>query len=67
MNKVFRSNCKEAVTIAETVYIDGRVRDVLLWNVWDQVPSARDLVAQPGPFKAEDLNAIKAPGWKIVY
>jgi len=29
--------------------------------------SARELIAQPGPFRAEDLNAKKAPGWKIAY
>jgi 3-phenylpropionate/trans-cinnamate dioxygenase ferredoxin reductase subunit len=33
----------------------GRVRGVLLWNVWGQVPAARDLIAQPGPFAPEDL------------
>lgn len=35
---------------------DGRVRGVLLWNVWDQVDSARKLIADPGPFRAEDLR-----------
>jgi NADPH-dependent 2,4-dienoyl-CoA reductase/sulfur reductase-like enzyme len=34
----------------------GRVRGVLLWNVWDKVPSARDLIAGTGPFKAADLK-----------
>jgi 3-phenylpropionate/trans-cinnamate dioxygenase ferredoxin reductase subunit len=34
----------------------GRVRGVLLWNVWDTVPLARDLLAEPGPFKAADLK-----------
>jgi 3-phenylpropionate/trans-cinnamate dioxygenase ferredoxin reductase subunit len=34
---------------------DGRVRGVLLWNVWEQVPAARRLIAEPGPFRAEDL------------
>ena len=28
---------------------DGRVRGVLLWNVWDQVDAARKLIAEPGP------------------
>lgn len=46
---------------------DDRVKGVLLWNVWDKVPSARDLIAQPGPFKAEDLNTKNAPGWKIAF
>ncbi|MFZ2097296.1 MAG: FAD/NAD(P)-binding oxidoreductase [Anaerolineales bacterium] len=35
---------------------DGRVRGVLLWNVWDTVPKARDLIAEPGPFSAADLK-----------
>jgi NADPH-dependent 2,4-dienoyl-CoA reductase/sulfur reductase-like enzyme len=35
---------------------DGRVRGVLLWNVWDSVPKARELIAEPGPFTAEDLK-----------
>jgi NADPH-dependent 2,4-dienoyl-CoA reductase/sulfur reductase-like enzyme len=34
---------------------DGRVRGVLLWNVWDQVDAARRLIAAPGPFRADDL------------
>ena len=34
---------------------DGRVRGVLLWNVWEQVDSARRLIAAPGPFHADDL------------
>jgi NADPH-dependent 2,4-dienoyl-CoA reductase/sulfur reductase-like enzyme len=46
---------------------EGRVRGVLLWNVWKKVDSARELIAQPGPFNAEDLNEKKAPSWKISY
>jgi NADPH-dependent 2,4-dienoyl-CoA reductase/sulfur reductase-like enzyme len=34
----------------------GRVRGVLLWNVWDQVTAARQLIAQPGPFGPESLK-----------
>jgi 3-phenylpropionate/trans-cinnamate dioxygenase ferredoxin reductase subunit len=34
----------------------GRVRGVLLWNVWDQVDHARRLIAGPGPFTADDLK-----------
>ncbi|MCL5105379.1 MAG: FAD-dependent oxidoreductase [Armatimonadetes bacterium] len=34
---------------------DGCVRGVLLWNVWDKVPAARELIADQGPFKSEDL------------
>ncbi len=34
---------------------EGRVRGVLLWNVWSKIPAARLLIAEPGPFKPEDL------------
>ncbi len=35
---------------------NGRVRGVLLWNVWDTVPKARALIAEPGPFTAAELK-----------
>ena len=35
---------------------NGRVRGVLLWNVWEQVEAARQLIAQPGPFTTKDLK-----------
>ncbi len=34
----------------------GRVRGVLLWNVWGQVDAARKLIAEPGPFGPEMLK-----------
>lgn len=34
----------------------GRVRGALLWNVWEQADSARKLIAEAGPFRAEDLR-----------
>ncbi|HTX91464.1 MAG TPA: FAD/NAD(P)-binding oxidoreductase [Anaerolineales bacterium] len=34
---------------------DGRVRGVLLWNVWKKVEAARKLIAAPGPFGPENL------------
>jgi 3-phenylpropionate/trans-cinnamate dioxygenase ferredoxin reductase component len=38
-------------------YLDnGRVRGVLLWNVWGQVDAARELIASPGPFDAENVR-----------
>lgn len=38
-------------------YLDrGRVRGVLLWNVWDKVDDARRLIYEPGPFKEADLR-----------
>jgi len=33
-----------------------RVRGVLLWNVWEKVPAARELISDAGPFTAEDLK-----------
>lgn len=40
---------------------DGRVRGVLLWNVWEQVEAARALIREPGPFKPQDLKG-RLPG-----
>ncbi len=34
----------------------GRVRGVLLWNVWGQVDAARALINEKGPFKPNDLK-----------
>lgn len=33
----------------------GKVRGVLLWNMWGKVEAARALIGAPGPFRAEDL------------
>ena len=35
---------------------NGRVRGVLLWNVWKQVDAAPKLIAEAGPFRADDLR-----------
>jgi 3-phenylpropionate/trans-cinnamate dioxygenase ferredoxin reductase subunit len=35
---------------------NSRVRGVLLWNVWGQVDAARALIAEPGPFRPDDLK-----------
>jgi NADPH-dependent 2,4-dienoyl-CoA reductase/sulfur reductase-like enzyme len=35
---------------------ESRVRGVLLWNIWGAVNAARELIAEPGPFKPEDLK-----------
>lgn len=35
---------------------DGRVRGVLLWNVWEKVEDARALMQEQGPFNAENLK-----------
>ncbi len=34
---------------------EGRVRGVLLWNVWEKVDAAKALIAEPGPFTPADL------------
>lgn len=37
-------------------YLDeGRVRGILLWNVWGQVDAARELISQPGVVQAAAL------------
>ncbi len=35
---------------------EGRVRGVLLWNVWEKVDEARALMKEKGPFKEKDLK-----------
>jgi 3-phenylpropionate/trans-cinnamate dioxygenase ferredoxin reductase component len=35
---------------------DGRVRGVLLWNVWGQVDAARAIISDPGPWDAEKVK-----------
>jgi 3-phenylpropionate/trans-cinnamate dioxygenase ferredoxin reductase subunit len=35
---------------------DGRLRGILLWNVWGQVENARKLIAQPGTFDPAELK-----------
>lgn len=41
-----------------TIYYleEGRVRGVLLWNVWEKVDEARALLKEEGPFNEEDLK-----------
>ncbi len=34
----------------------GRVRGVLLWNTWGQIDAARNLIAEKGPFNAENIK-----------
>jgi len=34
----------------------GRVRGVLLWNTWDQVDNARQLITTPGPWTEKELR-----------
>ncbi len=35
---------------------EGRVRGVLLWDVWGKTDAARELIAQPGPFTASSIR-----------
>jgi len=40
-------------------YLDsGRIRGVLLWNVWEQIPNARALIGAPGPFTIDNLKGL---------
>ena len=42
---------------------EGRVRGVLLWNVWGQVDAARELIAGKKSFSRDDLkNKLPKPG-----
>jgi NADPH-dependent 2,4-dienoyl-CoA reductase/sulfur reductase-like enzyme len=48
-------------------YLDaGTVRGVLLWNVWDGVPAARELLGQPAARLASGLAVPQAPGLAAV-
>jgi NADPH-dependent 2,4-dienoyl-CoA reductase/sulfur reductase-like enzyme len=35
---------------------EGKVRGVLLWDVWEKVEAARELIAESGPFRPGDLK-----------
>jgi 3-phenylpropionate/trans-cinnamate dioxygenase ferredoxin reductase subunit len=39
----------------------GRVKGVLLWNVWDKVDDARELISELGPFSPSDLKGRIKP------
>lgn len=48
---------KEPFKEGVVYYLEGeRVRGILLWNVWDEVPTARALLASPGPFNRAEHN-----------
>jgi NADPH-dependent 2,4-dienoyl-CoA reductase/sulfur reductase-like enzyme len=40
----------------------GRVRGVLLWNVWEKLKEATALISEAGPFKPEDLKGRISTG-----
>lgn len=51
------SDWKEPFREGVVYYLKGgRVRGALLWNTWGQVDAARALIAEPGPFRANDLK-----------
>ncbi len=51
------SDWREPFREGVVYYLDaGRVRGVLLWNVWGQVDNARRLIAEAGPFDAASLR-----------
>jgi len=51
------SDWKDPFTEGVIYYLKGgRVRGVLLWNVWGKVDEARKLIADQGPFTAERLR-----------
>jgi 3-phenylpropionate/trans-cinnamate dioxygenase ferredoxin reductase subunit len=53
------SDWKEPYQKGIVYYLEeGRVRGMLLWNVWDHVEAARNLISEPGPFKPEDLKEL---------
>jgi 3-phenylpropionate/trans-cinnamate dioxygenase ferredoxin reductase component len=57
---------KEPLREGVVYYLDrGRVRGVLLWNVWNQVDAARAIIAEPGPLDATSLQGrlpARTPG-----
>ena len=56
------SDWKQPFREGVVYYLEGgRVRGVLLWNVWGQVDAARALIAEPGPFTAAQLKG-RLPG-----
>jgi 3-phenylpropionate/trans-cinnamate dioxygenase ferredoxin reductase component len=46
---------------------DNRVTGILLWNVWDKIPLARDLIKRFNPALNKDPADLSQPGWMIPY
>ncbi len=53
--EVFADWQEEYVTGVLYYLQEGRVRGVLLWNVWDKTDEARLLIMDPGPFNSTNL------------
>lgn len=51
------SDWTEVFTKGVIYYLaEGRVRGVLLWNTWDALPAALEVIQAQGPFTAENLK-----------
>jgi NADPH-dependent 2,4-dienoyl-CoA reductase/sulfur reductase-like enzyme len=51
------ANWKEPFREGIVYYLDqGRVKGIILWNVWGMLDAARQLLAEPKLFKPEDLQ-----------
>jgi len=37
---------------------EKRIRGILLWNVWEQVDAARNLIAEKGPFTRQNVVGL---------
>jgi 3-phenylpropionate/trans-cinnamate dioxygenase ferredoxin reductase component len=46
---------------------NGRVTGVLLWNVWDKIPAARELIARFNPALQREPLDLAKPDWMIPY
>ena len=49
----WKEPCREGVVYYQQ---EGRVRGVLLWNVWGQVDAARQLITEGRQFRREELK-----------
>lgn len=36
-------------------YVEGRVRGMVLWNVWGKLKHVRALIEEPGPYRSTEL------------
>jgi 3-phenylpropionate/trans-cinnamate dioxygenase ferredoxin reductase subunit len=53
------SDWKEENKEGVVYYLEGgRIRGILLWNVWEQIPNARALIGAPGPFSKYNVKGL---------
>ena len=56
VNSTIVADWKEPYRTGVLYYLkEGRVRGVMLWNVWKKIDAARQLINDPGPFTPENL------------